>query len=63
MKSNLTLCLLVLIATGCRPKQEPKSNTTIDYIRQTHRLWGVAELKLNENNSITLIDAKSSGDG
>ena len=63
MKRNLTLCLLVLIAAGCRPEEEPKSKTTIDYIHQTGRLWGVAEIRLNENNSITLIDAKSSGVG
>jgi hypothetical protein len=63
MKENLTLCLLVLIATGCRPDQDPNSRTTIDYIRQTGRLWGVAEVALNENGSITLVDAKSSGVG
>lgn len=63
MKRNLTLCLLVLIATGCRPDQDPNSSTTIDHIRQTGRLWGVSEVRLNENGSITLIDAKSSGVG
>ena len=63
MKRNLTLCLLVLIAAGCRLDKDQEQNTTIDYIRQTGRLWGVAELKLNENGSITLIDAKSSGVG
>ena len=63
MKSNLTLCLLVLIASGCWPEQEPGSRTTIDYIRQTGRLWGVAEVTLNEDGSISLIDAKSAGVG
>lgn len=63
MKRNLTLCLLTLIAVGCRPDQDPEGSTTIDYIRQTGRLWGVAEVTLNENGSITLIDAKSSGVG
>ncbi|MHC4111565.1 MAG: hypothetical protein ACYSUY_10840 [Planctomycetota bacterium] len=65
MKKYLTLCLLVLIAAGCRPEQEPEQNstTTIDHIRQTGRLWGVAEVTLNENGSITLVDAKSSGVG
>ncbi len=63
MKRNLTLCLLVLIAAGCRPDQDSEGGTTIDYIRQTGRLWGVAEVTLNENGSITLIDAKSSGVG
>ncbi len=63
MKENLTLCLLVLIAVGCRPEQEPNSSATIDYIRQSGRLWGVAEVTLNENGSITLVDTKSSGVG
>lgn len=63
MKSYLTLCLLALIALGCRPDQEPEGSATIDYIRQTDRLWGVAEVTLNENGSITLVDAKSSGVG
>lgn len=63
MKRNLTLCLFLIIAAGCRTEKDPKNNATIDYIRQTGRLWGVAELKLNENNSITMIDAKNSGYG
>lgn len=63
MKRNLTLCLLVLIAAGCWPKQDPERSATIDYIRQTGRLWGVTEVALNENGSITLVDAKSSGVG
>lgn len=63
MKKNLTLCLLVLIAIGCRPDQNQNSSATIDYILQTGRLWGVAELRLNDSESITLVDAKSSGLG
>ena len=63
MKENLTLCLLVLIGAGCRPDQDPNSSTTIDHIRQTGRLWGVAEVTLNENGSITLVDAQDSGYG
>lgn len=63
MKRNLTLCLLVLITIGCQPDKEPEHNTIIDYIRQTGRLWGVAEVTLNDNGSITLVDAKNSGVG
>ena len=63
MKSYLTICLLLLIVIGCSNEEEQKDMTMIDYIQQTGRLWGVAELKLNENNSITLIDDKSSGAG
>ena len=63
MKNHLTLCFLALIAVGCLPEEEPNNNETIDYIHQTGRLWGVEEVTLNENGSITLIDAKSSGVG
>ncbi len=63
MKMYLTLCPLVLITVGCWPEEVPKNRTTIDYIRQTGRLWGVAEVTLNESGSITLVDAKSSGVG
>ncbi|MHC4545624.1 MAG: hypothetical protein ACYTDW_11200 [Planctomycetota bacterium] len=63
MKRYQILCLLALIVAGCWPDEEPKNKTTIDYIRQTGRLWGVAEVTLNDNGSITLVDAKSSGVG
>lgn len=63
MKRYLFLYLLLIIAHGCWPEEDPNNNTTIDYIRQTGRLWGVAEIALNENGSITLVDAKSSGIG
>ena len=63
MKGSLILCLLFLIAFGCRPDRDPNSSATVEYIRQSGRLWGVAEVALNENGSITLVDAKSSGVG
>jgi hypothetical protein len=63
MKRYLTLCLLVLIAASCWPDEEPRNNTTIDYIRQTGRLWGVAELRLNEAGSVTFVGEKKSGGG
>lgn len=63
MKRNLLLCLFALIGLGCRADRDPNSSATIEYIRQTGRLWGVAEVALNENGSITLVDAKSSGVG
>jgi hypothetical protein len=63
MKRYLLICLFLVITSGCRHDQDPEGGTTIDYIRRTGRLWGVAEVTLNENGSITLIDAKSSGVG
>ena len=65
VKIYLSLCLLVLIVIGCRPEQETEQNSsaTIEYIRQSGRLWGVEEVALHDNGSITLIDSKSSGVG
>jgi hypothetical protein len=63
MKRYLLVCLLLLITPGCWPDEDQNNNTTIDYIRQTGRLWGLAEVILNENNSITLVDTKDSGYG
>jgi hypothetical protein len=63
MKRYLLICLFLIITPGCWPEEDPNNNTTIDYIRQTDRLWGVAEVILNENSSITLVDAKDSGYG
>jgi hypothetical protein len=38
---------------------EPKYKSSIDYIRQTGRLWGISEVRINNDASITLIDAKT----
>jgi hypothetical protein len=56
MKRYLLICLFLIIAPGCKPEEDPNTGTTIDYILRTGRLWGVAEVILNENSSITLID-------
>ena len=47
---------------GIRSEQ-PSYENTFDYIEKTHRLWGVAAISLNEENSITLEDDKTSGYG
>jgi hypothetical protein len=38
---------------------EPKYKSGIDYIQQTGRLWGISEVKINNDASITLVDAKT----
>jgi hypothetical protein len=63
MKWYLNICLLFLIVTGCWPEEEPRKNTAIEYIRQTGRLWGVTELRLNEAESVTFVGEKESGGG
>lgn len=63
MKRYLLICLFLIITPGCWPEEAPNSSATIEYIRQTGRLWGIAAVTQNENGSITLVDAKSSGVG
>ena len=38
---------------------EPKYKSSIDYIQQTGRLWGISEVMINNDASITLVDAKT----
>jgi protein tyrosine phosphatase (PTP) superfamily phosphohydrolase (DUF442 family) len=47
---------------GIRSDQSSYKNT-FDYIEKTCRLWGIAAVSLNEDNSITLEDEKTSGYG
>ncbi|MBW2172448.1 MAG: tyrosine-protein phosphatase [Deltaproteobacteria bacterium] len=44
-------------------KEKPSYENTFDYLEKTCRLWGVAAVSLNEDNSITLEDEKTSGYG
>lgn len=41
----------------------PSYKNTFEYTEKTGRLWGVAAINLNEDNSITLQDEKASGYG
>jgi len=47
---------------GIRSEQ-PSYENTFEYIEKTGRLWGVAAISLNQDNSVTLQDAKTSGYG
>ncbi len=48
--------VLKLIASVNSVKK-PKYISTIDYIAKTKRLWGISEVKINNDNSVTLVDA------
>ncbi len=39
--------------------EKPKYKSTSDYIQKTGRLWGIAEVRINKDNSVTLTDADS----
>lgn len=59
MKKTIALLIIVLLAGYASGTEKPEYKSTIDYIQKTGRLWGVAEVSVNEDNSITLIDAES----
>jgi hypothetical protein len=53
-------CLAVSTVIG---QEKPTYMGTLDYIQKTGRLWGVKELLLNTNGTVTFVDAKNSGYG
>lgn len=38
---------------------KPEYKNTIDYIQQTGRLWGIAQVTIDNDNSVTLVDAET----
>jgi hypothetical protein len=42
--------------------QQPEYNGDIDYMKKTGRLWGIAELRVNTDDSVSLVDANYSED-
>jgi len=56
MKS-LIISLLLIALSVFADEQQYKS--TFDYIEQTGRLWGISEIRLNTNDTVTLVDAQS----
>ncbi len=59
MKRIITLVFLVLLAAFVSAGDKPEYKSTIDYIEKTGRLWGIAEVKVNADKSIALVDAES----
>ncbi len=66
MKTALSLLVLLFSCPALSPAiaQEPSAyRDTLDYIHKNGRLWGVKELLLGTNGTVTLVDAKDSGYG
>lgn len=40
-----------------------KTESCIDYIEQTGKLWGVSEVTVNDNQTVTMVDATHGGPG
>jgi hypothetical protein len=64
--------LLLILCTGCTEKKPAETNqgeqtvtqsATIDAIEKSGRLWGVEEVQLNKDGSVTLKDTMHSGEG
>ena len=67
----LTAMLIFMTYAGCT-KEEPEPTTegtenehsaTIESIEQSGQLWGIDEVRQNKNGSVTLVDAKNTGNG
>jgi len=56
MKSLIISLLFISLSAFA---DEKKYQSTFDYIEQTGRLWGISEVRLNTNDTVTLIDAQS----
>lgn len=59
MKKTIPLLIIALLTGFVYGAEKPEYKSNIDYIQKTGRLWGIAEVKINDDNSITLIDAES----
>ena len=58
--ATIALCAICLVALA---QDKARYEDTFDYIEKTGRLWGVASVTLNKDQSVTLVDAKSTGIG
>ncbi len=66
MRKILRICLVCvfLFAYSALCAQDKQSyDSTTDYILKTQRLWGISEVRVNEDGTVTLTDAKNSGYG
>jgi len=50
---------IVLLPSFAFGTEKPEYKSTIDYIQKTGRLWGISEIRINEDNSVTLLDSES----
>jgi len=65
MRANVAVLtvLPVLLAAGCADSRDDGTPTTIERIKETGQLWGIREIRLNTEGSVTLFDAKHAGLG
>lgn len=59
MKTTITFLIIVLLMTVVSSSKEPDYKNTIDYIEKTGRLWGIAEVRINGDHSVTLVDTET----
>ena len=59
MKKATTFLIVILLSAIVSAFENPGYKSTIDYIQKTDRLWGIAEVRINTDNSVTLVDAES----
>lgn len=59
MKNAGTLLLVILLSAGVSADEKPDYKNAIDYMRKTDRLWGIAAVTINKNETVTLFDAET----
>ena len=61
MKKATTFLIVILLSLSVVvfAFENPDYKSIIDYIQKTDRLWGIAEVRINTDNSVTLVDAES----
>lgn len=59
MKKAITGLIIILLSLAVFASAALGFKSTIDYIQKTNRLWGIAAVRINKDNSVTLVDAKS----
>jgi len=59
MGIKIIFLIIILLPGFAFGTDKPEYKSTIDYIQKTGRLWGISEIRINEDNSVTLLDSET----
>lgn len=63
MKNIMRVCVIAIVLLSGRQVFSQDYQTTIEYIQETKKLWGISSCAVNGDGSITLVDRRDSGIG
>jgi len=63
MKNIIRVCAIAIVLLSGRQVFSQDYQTTIEYIQDTKKLWGISSCTVNGDGSITLVDRRDSGIG